>query len=570
MDSFDVPTPVQCDEDKGLGNIANYLPQIARQHGEALAISVQQASGSANQYNYNYSEMSFAELERQSNIIARALIQYGIEADMRVVLMVTPSLDFFALTFALFKVGAIPIMVDPGMGVKNLKKCFEESEPQAFIGIPKSHIARILFGWAKKSLKKRVTVGCFSPWGGTTLSRLLEQVDGDDGFTAVSKNPDELAAILFTSGSTGVPKGVFYSHRMFNAQLSVLRDDYGIQFGERDLATFPLFSLFGPALGMASIIPDMDASKPITANPKHVIAAVEKYQCSNLFANPALMEIIGNYGLQNKMKLSSLQRVISAGAPAIPEIIKNFVELLDEGVEVQNSYGATESLPISKIGSTELLEDTAEATALGAGICVGKPVSAVNLGIITITEEVIEQWSDDLLLPDGEIGEIVVKGPNVSPEYYRRPKATQAAKIPDGDGFYHRMGDVGYLDDQGKVWMCGRKAHRVEINTGTLFSISCERIFNEHPEVKRTALVGIDQQAFQLPVLCIERDAKQKTLTDTQLIDAMAKIAGQHPRTQSIRHFLIHPAFPVDVRHNAKIFREKLAVWAEKKLQGRL
>lgn len=394
---------------------------------------------------------------------------------------------------------------------------------------------------------------------------------------------DEMAAILFTSGSTGTPKGVVYSHGMFEAQIQALKQDYGIAHGERDLATFPLFSLFGPALGMASIVPEMDASKPITANPEFLFAAIEKYQCSNIFVNPALLERLGRAGEQTESKkqhkLSSVKRVISAGAPATIASIARFSKMLGVGVPVLNSYGATESLPISMIASDELLTTT-QTTDNGGGICVGRAIDGVSIEIIGITEADIPEWDNGLRLNAGEIGEIVVTGPMVSQSYYRREKATTAAKIWDRERqtFRHRMGDLGYLDDSGRLWMCGRKAHRVDATQGgqcikRYYSIPSERIFNTHPNVKRSALVGIKVKGQGgvceiEPLICIELDQSLVCNKSAQLYQELMAIAEQYSQTQGIRRFLIHPDFPVDVRHNAKIFREKLAVWAQSQTKG--
>ena len=527
----------------------------------------------------SYQEISFSELDKRSDKLAFALNQFGIKAGMKAVLMVTPSIDFFALTFALFKAGIVPILVDPGMGVKNLKQCFAESSPDAFIGIAKAHLARKLFGWGKDSIKFSISVGVASIFGATNLTKLVKKYPANKSvYPMVKLAADDMAAILFTSGSTGVPKGVVYSHKMFEAQISALKNDYQITSGERDLATFPLFSLFGPALGMASIVPEMDASKPITANPEFIFAAIEKYQCSNLFANPALIEVLGQAGTNTAQaattKLPSLKRVISAGAPATLSSIERFSQLLNEGVEVLNSYGATESLPLTKIGSTALLT-TSEITDNGGGICVGKPVNGVDVRIIAITEESISQWHSNLCLPNGIIGEIVVKGDMVSQAYYQRPSATTQAKIADStksDGdmvVRHRMGDLGYFDDSGNLWMCGRKAHRVETESQTLFSIPCERIFNTHKAIKRSALVAVTRNGIVKPLLCIElNNAKQvnNKTTRLQLFKELASVGEQHQQTKLITDFLIHPNFPVDIRHNAKIFREKLAVWAQQQV----
>ncbi|MGI2099575.1 olefin beta-lactone synthetase [Shewanella oncorhynchi] len=581
-------------------NICRHLKQAAHAIPHHLAVAVQSAQG-ASVANLRYSELDFLNLDRQSDAIAFALNAHGIERGMKAVLMVTPSLDFFALTFALFKAGIIPILVDPGMGIRNLKQCFAEAAPDAFIGIPKAHIARRLFGWGKGSIKSLLNVddgktGLAAKLiristGAISLSTLLQSTSVQSSaskseYPMVMLKSDEIAAILFTSGSTGTPKGVVYSHGMFEAQIQALKNDYGICHGERDLATFPLFSLFGPALGMASIVPEMDASKPITANPEFLFAAIEKYQCSNIFVNPALLERLGRAGEQKQHELPSVQRVISAGAPATIASIARFSKMLSQGVPILNSYGATESLPISMIASDALFATT-DITDNGGGICVGRAIDGVTIRIIAISEEVIPEWDDALQLNNGEIGEIVVQGPMVSQSYYlnnsqhdsqnenQGKRATAAAKIWDlaTNTVRHRMGDLGYLDDQGLLWMCGRKAHRVDATLNGLFvkryySIPCERIFNTHPNVKRSALVGVKVANEIEPLICIELDQSLVCNKSQQLYQDLIAIAEQFTQTHGIRRFLIHPDFPVDVRHNAKIFREKLAVWAQSQTKG--
>ncbi|HBY84753.1 MAG TPA: peptide synthase [Colwellia sp.] len=574
-------------------NLCRHLAHAAIATPNALAVAVQKS----HRGKLTYQEIDFVSLHQRSDEIAYALNAYGLKSGMKAVLMVTPSIDFFALTFALFKAGIVPILVDPGMGIKNLKQCFVESAPDAFIGIPKAHIARALFGWGKTSVKKLLTVteansgagaNVFASLiGGMSLTKLLTRypIQNKDlpkensSFDMVKLSDDAMSAILFTSGSTGTPKGVVYSHKMFEAQITALKEDYAIKSGERDLATFPLFSLFGPALGMASIVPDMDASKPIKANPAFIFAAIEKYQCTNLFANPALIEVLGQAGTNNKavVKLNSLKRVISAGAPATLTSVERFTQLLSDNVPVLTSYGATESLPLTKIASADLLA-TSHITDNGGGICVGTPVNGVELSIIDINDNVIETWHDDLALPANTIGEIVVKGDMVSHQYYNRASATAQAKILDagsncadfnGQVVRHRMGDLGYLDESGLLWMCGRKAHRVETDKKVLFSIPCERIFNTHNSVKRTALVGVKINHKSVPLLCVELTDEAKNNKDFDeaiLFSALKVSALAHKQTSAISHFLIHENFPVDIRHNAKIFREKLAVWAQDEL----
>lgn len=545
-------------------NLCRHLIDAANTFPDSLAVAVQKK-----QFNkLTYQEIDFFTLNIRSDQIAHALNQFGLKSGDKAVLMVKPSLDFFTLTFALFKAGIVPVLIDPGMGIKNLKQCIAEVSPDAFIGIPKAHIARRLLGWGKDTIKYNITVGGTSLWGGSSLNKIIAHCTVQDPYPMVKLARYQMAAILFTSGSTGSPKGVVYTHQMFEAQIKVLKNDYGIKHGERDLATFPLFSLFGPALGMASIVPAMDASKPITANPNYIFAAINKYHCTNLFANPALIELLGRAGKSKAVKLSSLQRVISAGAPATVASIARFTTLLNPGVEVLTSYGATEALPVSKIASSALLQTT-KKTDTGGGICVGQPVDGINVSIIKITEQNITTWQDELTLAPHEIGEIVVQGPQVSQSYYQRNDATLSAKIGDFANARHRMGDLGYMDYDGQLWMCGRKAHRVESNhletEKSYYSIPCERIFNTHPAIKRSALVAVKTDGKTTPLLCIELHSKSAK-TPEKLFPQLHDMANKTDQTMGISLFLIHKSFPMDIRHNAKIYREKLALWAQKQL----
>jgi acyl-CoA synthetase (AMP-forming)/AMP-acid ligase II len=537
-------------------NVSAWLPIMAAQQPDALAIAVAKKGG-------GYARLTARELDAMCDRAAHALVAVGITKGMRTVLMVTPSTEFFAITFALFKIGAVPVMVDPGMGIKNLGRCLREAEPEAFVGISKAHAARLLLGWARRTLRVHVTVGPKPFWGGHCYARILSAAPSTP-FDADASGPEQLAAILFTSGSTGAPKGVLYTHAMFSAQVDSLRTAFGIEPGEVDLSTFPLFALFGPALGMTSVVPEMDASRPGESDPRQLVAAIHDFECTNMFASPALLNLIGRYVEQHRVQIPSLRRVISAGAPATAQSLARLARHLAEEAEILTPYGATESLPTTRISSREILNETRQQTDEGAGVCVGLPVPGMDVAIIAITDEVIETWSEDLRVPVGTIGEIVVQGPVVSRAYFKRDESTRRAKIASADGtFRHRMGDVGYLDAKGRVWMCGRKSHRVELESGTLFTIPCEAIFNTHEAVFRTALVAVVRDGKTHPLLCVELEEGHRP--SDQLTRELLALGQAHPHTRPIQKLLYHPSFPVDVRHNAKIFREKLSVWAQKR-----
>jgi acyl-CoA synthetase (AMP-forming)/AMP-acid ligase II len=483
---------------------------------------------------------------------------------VRTVLMVRPSPEFFLLMFALFKLGAVPVLVDPGIDKRALKQCLDEAKPDAFIGIPLAHAARIALGWAK-SARIRVTVGARWFWRGATLKE-IEALGANATAQLADTQPDDVAAILFTSGSTGVPKGVVYRHRHFVAQIAMLRDAFGIEPGGVDLPTFPPFALFDPALGLTSIIPDMDPTRPARADPKKLHDAIERFGVTQLFGSPALVDVLARFGA----KLPTIRRVTSAGAPVPPDVVDKMRALLPDDAQLWTPYGATECLPVAVIEGREL-QSTRELTERGAGTCVGWPVAPNLVRIIRVDDGAIETWSDDLLAAGGLIGEITVTGPTATDSYFNRPEATRLAKIreilPDGsERIVHRMGDLGFFDHTGRLWFCGRKSQRVVTADTVLCTEQIEPVFNTHPDVRRTALVGIGERGMQVPVLCVELRAGIGKEQHERIVEELRHIGNGFVNTAKVERFVFHPKFPVDIRHNAKIGREKLAVWAAREL----
>ncbi len=471
------------------------------------------------------------------------------------------------LTYALMKLKAVPVLIDPGTGWRRLRKCLEDSEPEAFIGIPLAQCARILLRWAHQTVKIRITVGRHKFLGDYTSQQVMRLGGDGRGFSPEITELDDPAAILFTSGSTGAPKGVLYTHGMFSSQAALLRESFQIKPGEIDLATFPLFALFDPALGVTTVFPEMDFTRPGQVDPLKIIDPIQKYNITHMFGSPALLDRVGRYGERHGIKLPTLRRVLSAGAPVSLKILKRFSAMLPPEADIHTPYGATEALPVCSITSREISKES--GTGEGKGVCVGHPIPGVQLAVIKITDDPIHTWTDDLISPPGEIGELAVWGPNVSSEYFNCPPANELAKIYGDRGeVRHRMGDLGYVDSMGRVWFCGRKSHRVMTLRGPLFSIPCEGVFNQHPKVYRSALVGLGIPPEQRPVLCVELEEKDKKRWrgSKELKREILDLGARHPQTKDITILLFHPSFPVDIRHNAKIFREELVLWAGKQI----
>lgn len=549
-------------------NLVTALYRMAASQPDALAIAIPAAPGKPLPATgpVPYHRISYAQMALEVNSIARGLLASGFKQGDRVVLMVPPGFDFFIISFAFLQCGIVPVLIDPGIGTRNLRKCINETKPIGFIGITKAHLARVLLRWGSSTITRKVTLGPRLFWGGPTLSNIRKAGRSDEPPTWFEPSPDDLSGIFFTSGSTGISKGVVYTHGNMRQQVRIISDTFGLGAGEIDLPTFLPFALFNPTAGMTTIIPDMDPTRPAHVEPERIIRALQQFGVTNMFGSPALIDRVGRYAEAHKISIPTLRRVLSAGAPVPARSLRRFAAMLTPGIQLFTPYGATECMPVATIGSDVLLSDAVQQrTAKGAGICIGKPVRGIEVRIIRITDTPVPHWTQDLEVPTGVVGEIAVKGGNVTREYFNREEATRLAKISDGDGFWHRMGDLGYTDAEGYLWFCGRKSHRVQLTHRELYSVQCECIFNTHPQVYRTALVGVKNEA----VLCVEVDRDAQRVDEQKLKEELLHMAASHELTHDIRTLLFHPSFPVDIRHNAKIIREKLAVWAATQLNAR-
>ncbi|MDO5580709.1 MAG: fatty acid CoA ligase family protein [Planctomycetia bacterium] len=562
-------------------NIAHRLTVMAQKYPEEIAIAEPRFTKKRwglfsrkplrdNQGKRLYKTITFRELDQDSDRIAQALLAAGFEPGMKIALMVRMGIDFISLVFALFKAGTILILIDPGMGVKKMLQCLREADPDGFAAIPAVHTVRkFLPGWFPHA-DKNLIVGGSSLFGKLTLSKIRKRSWEKPVLTA--KHWDDPAAIIFTSGSTGPAKGVLYTHRIFNTQVDEIAARYEIVPGAVDLAGFPFFGLFNAAMGTTAIIPDMDPTRPASVDPVLFLEAANDWKITQSFGSPALWNRVVHYCKENGKSIPTLKRAISAGAPVPFRLLEDFIQCIHPEGNIYTPYGATESLPVASIDAHEILEETANKTRLGAGICVGRRFSKIEWKILPITDQPIEHLEEVEPLPPGKIGELTVCGPQITARYITRVEANKTAKIRDQYGrIWHRIGDVGYLDEQDRFWFCGRKAHRAETKNGPLFSIPCEAIANEHPRVFRSALVGIPAESEEgsEPVIIVEpfpeywpKNQQERDL----LIKEVLALLEKSEITRSIRKVLIHPKFPVDIRHNAKINREQLAQWAKKYL----
>lgn len=508
--------------------------------------------------------ISFADLNTRADSYAHYLRGEGVKPGETIILMVKPSIEFICLTLALFKVGSPVILIDPGMGFKNLLRCIKRVEPRYLIGIPKAILFSKLFPKPFRSVVKRFCCGFSFGLLGQNINNMPCKLQSE--YEVYTPTADDLAAIIFTTGSTGPPKGVRYEHSIFSAQLELIKSYYKIGDQDVDQPAFPLFALFSTALGACAIIPDMDPTKPAQVDAKKFTDSIDKYRVSYSFGSPAIWRVVSTYCAKTGRRLPTLTKVLMAGAPVPYEVLKIMRKILPEDGKVFTPYGATESLPIASIDHDEILDETMEMSRVGRGTCVGRSLPGVDIRIIALSDDGLSTIAQCSPLPTGEIGEIIVRGDNVTRAYMNNDEETRMSKIADGERFWHRMGDLGYLDNKGRLWFCGRKAHRVVCGDVSYYSIPCEAIVNEHENVYRSALVGVtDENGATLPAIIVE-PVKEFGGSEAELLNEVRELARKSEVTEDIDKFLLHPEFPVDIRHNAKIFREKLSVWAQEKM----
>ena len=551
-------------------NVAEFLQRQAHQQPNAIAIAEPIKGRWRNRslpLEKRYRCLTFQELDEFSSRLAAGLHTLEIEQGARLALMIPPSCEFISWVFALFKAGMVAVLIDPGMGGKNIINCLQRVETEGFIGISKVQAVRTILRNKFPTAKTNVTVGRRWFWGGPTSNKLRRTpLDNFELFKPEAADP---AAIIFTTGSTGPPKGVHYCHQNFYHQVLQIQEQYQIEAGERDLPAFPLFGLFNAAMGVTTILPEMDPTKPALVTPQNIITPIQDWKVTQSFGSPALWETVGRYCSENDVTMPSLKRILSGGAPVRPRVLQRMRDAMASEGDMHTPYGATESLPVATISATEVLGETAAKTDAGHGTCVGANFSGIEWKVIEICDDELGDIEDTTEVGSGEIGELIVRGPVVTSHYVTHERETRLHKIKDGDSFWHRMGDVGYFDETGRFWFCGRKSHRVQLLQKTLFTIPTEAIINLHPRIYRSAVVKVDNQGVAEAAIVVEcwPDSKTHSPADEQeLFHELKQLASNNDLTSMITHFLVRDALPVDIRHNAKIFREQLSIWAQEKL----
>ncbi len=556
-------------------NLADIVLRVAREDPERIAVV--DLDGWESYGTRRYKRHSYAELSADAESVAVGLREMGIAELTRIVFMSPPSYETAVIGAALTRVGAFSIWIDPSVGYRNIAERLSRVHPEAFVGNALAHLGRITFGWGPRDLRKlvltespllpggRIITG-FPPFpGARSITSLRRQVPAEPEPPHVG--PDDPCAVLYTTGSTGPAKPSLYLHRNFcqvfrNAHHSWRWDpDNEVSV---DMAVFPAFLFIPISAGGTMVVPPIDFARqsPAQVDSAALIQVINDCKVGSFFAAPVLIENLAREALARNLTMPSLKRVIGAGAPIAGPVERMMSAVMASDGEVAANYGATEAMPSTELGSREHLDGLWNLTEQGAGVCVGYALPGVELKIIDIVDGPTESIEETSQLPTGQVGEILVRGKHVSPEYYLDPESTRKNKVPDPQGDWHRFGDVGYLDAQDRLWVCGRVSQRVRAQGGNVFPLQVEPLFDAHPMVRRSGLVGVPPPAGEQPVLCVEVEPDVDNDDLPGLRQELLALAADSYIANNIHAILFKRRLPVDPRHNSKIERPQLAKWA--------
>lgn len=524
--------------------------------------------------------ISFADLAARVQDLARGLVASGVRPGDRVAVLVPPGVDLTTAVYAVWRAGGVIVVADAGLGLRRLGRALRGAGPDHVIGVPRALAA----ARALRIPGRRILVGAVPGPARTSLGveHTLENLVArgqvaaagptPDGWSSggaqpaqqatlpAAPHPDTDCAVLFTSGATGPPKGVVYQHRQVQAQLAVLRKAFEMGPGERFVAAFAPFALYGPALGLTSAVPDMDVTAPQTLTATALADAVLAVDATLVFASPAALRNVvataGELTTTQRTALAAPRLVMSAGAP-VPVSLLAEVKSLLPGAATHTPYGMTEVLPVTDVDPTALTDTDGHE-----GVCVGQPVDGVELAVSPLdragSAEGALTGSSDVL------GEICVRATHVK-HRYDRLWATQreSARNPG----WHRTGDVGHLDPPGRLWVEGRISHVVTTADGPIAPVGVEQRVQDLPGVSAAAVAGVGPDGTQqVVVIVVPEEAPRRrgpVVAAPELAAAVRRVAGV-----PVAAVLVRRALPVDIRHASKVDRTALATWADRVLHG--
>ncbi len=529
------------------------------------------------------------DLNERVNTMARALRARGVSRGQRVAVLIPPGIDLNTVVYAVWRLGGVVAVADAGLGLARLGAALRSASPDFVVGIRKAlvlaratRVPGVQISAEPAAVRHLLAEAAAYPalsedQAGSLFTR-SDAAGACDPQADVPESDSAIAAILFTSGATGPPKGVVYTRGQLRAQMSLLRDTFELADGEGFVAAFAPFALYGPPLGLPCAVPNMDVTAPHTLTAAALADAVAAVHATVVFASPAALRNVvataADLTAQQREVLATPRLVMSAGAP-VPTALLRQVKALMPLAQTQTPYGMTEVLPVASIDPTTLADvagvdgqggdvqgsDTTGSDNQGSGVCVGPALVGVQIRIAPLTP----QADDEITDAPGVLGEIVVRAPHVKLRYHRAWGAQQASAQPAG---WHRTGDVGELDSRGRLWVQGRRVHVVHTANGPLAPYPVEHRIATLPDVVDVALVGVGPpgtaQAVAIIVPPHRMGRRDSAVAEPVLAAAVREVAGV-----PIAAVLVKDWLPVDIRHASKVDRTGLAHWADTVLHGR-
>jgi acyl-CoA synthetase (AMP-forming)/AMP-acid ligase II/pimeloyl-ACP methyl ester carboxylesterase len=494
--------------------------------------------------------VSWATLWRRVEHLSAGLAAAGVLPGHRVALLVEPSADLTAAVYALWRAGAVIVVADKGLGFTGMRRALRGAAVDHVIGARQGLAAARLMRLPGSRISVRA------------LDELAER--GRTSAAPAEPSPDAHCAVVFTSGATGPAKGVVYRHRQVLRQLDLLRASYNVTGEDRLVAAFAPFALLGPALGIGSAAPDIDVTAPATLTAAALGDAAAAIDATIVFASPAaLRNVVATAHELSRGQSAALRRVrlvMSAGAPVPVSLLEALGEVLPNA-DAHTPYGMTEALPVTDVSLAELVE-----AGNGNGVCVGRPLPRVEVALSPLSAD---GTADGALTDEPErTGEICVRAAHVK-DRYDALWATERASSRDRG--WHRTGDVGHLDDSGRLWVEGRLAHVISTPTGVVTPVGIEQRTERVEGVRAAAVVGVGPAGTQALVVVVVPEVvrsgsgRRMTLEPAAggLADSVRAAAGTE-----VAAVLVANRLPLDIRHASKIDRREVASRASRVLAG--
>lgn len=508
-------------------NIAQLLSEQAVERGDAPAII--DVHGGRDRI------ITFRALNVAAARFAELISRSGVGAGDSVLILYPMSAELYAFLIALFRIGAVAMFLDPSAGCEFIVRCLRENPPRAFFGNAKAQILRFRI----RELRRVALFFCTVPIPGSLHFSMNTRSPEYEAIAATE--PTDPAIITFTTGSTGTAKGAVRTHGFLLAQHRAIKSSMHHQTGAMDLATLPMFVLANLASGITSVIPDADMRRPGRIAPRPVIRQLQYYPISTMTASPAFVSRLAAECLRRDLRIGDLQHVFMGGAPVFPENLREAQAAFPEA-EIVAVYGSTEAEPIAEVSLASLTCEDFEAMARGRGLLAGTSVETISLRILPdrwgmpIAPQNRDQFQTFCMAP-GEIGEIVVSGEHVL-QGYLGGIGDAENKFRVGDTVWHRTGDLGWLDRQGRLWLMGRALAAIRDERGMLYPFAVECAARQIPGVRRAAILAVDGKR----ILVLEADSR-----------IAVDVARERMAWAHVDQIRVVRAIPTDKRHNAKI-----------------